>query len=65
MSKLSRRQFIQSQGAALAPAVAAGAYTKPKHFTVDCQSHLFVPDLVAFMKKRKDPPYAYSKDGDT
>ena len=65
MSTLSRRQFIRSSGAALAPAVAAGEYEKPSHFTVDCQSHIFVPDLVAFMEKRKDPPYAYRRDGDT
>ncbi len=63
MDTLSRRQFIGSQGAALLPAAASGAYVKPRHFTVDCQSHIFVPELVSFMEKRKDPPYAYRKDG--
>ena len=62
---LSRRAFIQAQGAALAPAVAAGAYVKPDHHVVDCQSHIFVPELVDFMRKRKEPPYAYDRDGDT
>ncbi len=65
MTTLNRRQFIQSQGAAVVPAAATGTYVKPKHFTIDCQSHLFVPELVSFMEKRKDPPYAYRKDGGT
>jgi predicted TIM-barrel fold metal-dependent hydrolase len=30
---------------------------------VDCQSHLYVPDMVNFMKTRKSPPYAYEKGG--
>lgn len=65
MSTLSRRQFIRSSGAAVAPAVASGEYRKPGHFTVDCQSHIFVPELVSFMEKRKEPPYAYRRDGGT
>lgn len=65
MGPLSRRQFIQSQGIALAPALASGEYVKPRHFTIDCQSHIFVPELVAYMEKRKDPPYAYRRDGGT
>ncbi len=56
---------MQSQGAAVSTAVAAGAYVKPKHPTIDCQSHIFVPELVAFMEKRTVPPYAYRKDGST
>ena len=64
MSTLSRRQFIHSSGAALVPA-ASGEYQKPGHFTVDCQSHIFVPELVSFMEKRSDPPYAYRKEGGT
>jgi predicted TIM-barrel fold metal-dependent hydrolase len=63
MKTLNRRQFFQSSGSALAPALAAGPYEKPKHFTIDCQSHLFVPELIALMEKRKEPPYAYRKDG--
>ena len=65
MSTLNRRQFIHTSSAALAPAAATAEYTKPKHFTIDCQSHIFVPELVSFMEKRKDPPYAYRKDGGT
>jgi len=61
MNTPNRRQFLQTAALAMAP--AAGAYQKPGHFTIDCQSHLFVPDLIAFMEKRKAPPYAYRKDG--
>ena len=28
---------------------------------IDCQSHLFVPDLLDFMEKRKTQPYTYRK----
>ncbi len=62
---LSRREFIQAQGVAFAPVAADADYAKPEHYTVDCQSHIFVPELVRFMEKRKDPPYAYRRDGAT
>src|SRR5205807_1934635 len=32
---------------------------------IDCQSHLFIPELVAMMEKRKTSPYVYRKDGST
>ena len=38
---------------------------KAEHFTVDCQSHIFVPELIAYMVKREEPPYAYRRDGGT
>lgn len=63
MNTSSRRQFLQSAAVAVAANPKSGPYTKPGHFTIDCQSHLFVPELIAFMEKRKDPPYAYRKDG--
>jgi predicted TIM-barrel fold metal-dependent hydrolase len=28
---------------------------------VDCQSHLFAPELLTFMEKRKEPPYIYAE----
>jgi predicted TIM-barrel fold metal-dependent hydrolase len=31
---------------------------------IDCQSHLFVPDLLEFMEKRKVQPYAYRNGND-
>ena len=30
---------------------------------IDCQSHLFVPEVLAFMEKRKEPPFIYIKEG--
>lgn len=67
---MRRRQFLQSAVAAGAlaagPARGAGAAPDPsRHFTIDCQSHLFVPEMVALMERRKQPPYAYRKDGQT
>jgi len=32
---------------------------------IDSQSHLYVPEIIAFMKTRKSPPYAYQKGDDT
>lgn len=32
---------------------------------VDCQSHLYVPELISLMEKRKTSPYAYRKGNDT
>jgi predicted TIM-barrel fold metal-dependent hydrolase len=34
-------------------------------FCFDCQSHLYVPEMIAFMKTRKSLPYAYEKGGHT
>src|SRR5581483_5804469 len=63
-SRLSRRKFLTASGTALAglPAAAAGPGPQPAGL-IDCQSHLFVPEVLAFMKKRKEPPRIYSKDG--
>ncbi len=61
MNTPNRRQLLRSAALALAP--SAAAYEKPKHFTIDCQSHLFVPELIAIMEKRKESPYAYRESG--
>ncbi len=61
---MRRRQFLQSAAGALGTtAVAQENSSRP--FTIDCQSHLFVPELVALMMRRKQAPYAYRKDGQT
>ncbi len=67
MSAATRRQFLQASAASTAVAAAAdaAAYRKPGHPTIDCQSHLFVPELIEMMAKRKDLPYSYKKDGNT
>lgn len=36
---------------------------KARGFVLDCQSHLFSPEIVALMERRKDDPVVYSKDG--
>ncbi len=56
----NRRQFLA--GSALAAKTSAAAQTGPLH-TIDCQSHLFVPELVALMQKRKDQPRIYRSNG--
>ncbi len=62
ISSTTRRQFLRS-GAAPSVAAAAAAYRKPARPAIDCQSHLFVPELVEMMAKRKTPPYSYKQDG--
>jgi predicted TIM-barrel fold metal-dependent hydrolase len=60
MRKANRREFIAATGLATSP--LAGA---PAAGIVDCQSHVFIPELVSLMEKRKTSPYVYRKDGDT
>jgi aminocarboxymuconate-semialdehyde decarboxylase len=59
---VKRREFMA--GSAALSANAAGAPSTDK-LVIDCQSHLFVPDVIAFMEKRKTSPYVYRKDGGT
>jgi predicted TIM-barrel fold metal-dependent hydrolase len=54
----NRRQFFAAAASASAPAQAS-------RLTIDCQSHLFVPELIALMEKRKNSPYVYRRDGGT
>lgn len=54
----SRRDFLSSTGLAL-------AQKQDRPFIVDCQSHLYVPELIALMEKRKASPYAYRKNNET
>lgn len=69
MSKrVHRRRFLSATGTALAAGTLAQADPSPKvtpmpDYVVDCQTHLFAPDLIALMEKRKEPPYIYEKDG--
>lgn len=59
MMRANRREF-------LAGAAATGMSAQaPRPVTIDCQSHLFVPELIALMEKRKTSPYVYRKDGST
>jgi predicted TIM-barrel fold metal-dependent hydrolase len=66
---LTRRKFLAASGVALAAVPAAlqrneahaGNTTAP--FKIDCQSHLFAPELVALMEKRTADPVVFTKDG--
>jgi len=59
MRPANRREFLTSAG------LAAGSAAAPSAAAIDCQSHLFIPELVALMEKRKVSPYVYRKDGGT
>jgi len=60
MARANRRQFLLGAGAAVASSAAPGSGG-----AIDCQSHLFVPELVSLMEKRKTSPHVYRKDGGT
>ena len=62
---LNRRQFLANTAAAAALPLVARAQTAPAAAAgkIDCQSHLFCPEVVALMEKRKTDPLVYTKDG--
>ena len=59
----SRRNFFKAAG--LATALQASAQAAAKPFIVDCQSHLFFPEVLDMMRKRSAEPLVYDKDGTT
>ncbi len=64
-TSLNRRKFLAASSAALGvlrnnDSKAAAALAPLK---IDCQSHLFAPELVALMEKRAMDPMVYTKDG--
>jgi predicted TIM-barrel fold metal-dependent hydrolase len=66
---VSRRRFIAQTTAASAIVAltessrAAAAKTQTPAGRIDCQSHLFCPEVVALMEKRKTDPRVFTKDG--
>ena len=65
----NRRQFLTTAGSSLAavPLVVAGN-DAPAHRTtglVDCQSHLFFPEVLDLMRRRETEPLVYDRDGTT
>jgi predicted TIM-barrel fold metal-dependent hydrolase len=58
---MNRRRFLTGSIAAPAATAAAG------NTIIDCQSHLFVPELIRWMEQRKSAssPHVYRKDGST
>ena len=54
MKSSSRREFIAGAAAALTAGSAAGAAQTPGQYCIDCQSHLFVPEVVAIKEASGD-----------
>jgi len=57
---MNRRHFLTATVAG--GAVASGA-TAPPSGIIDCQSHLFFPEVLDMMRKRKIEPLVYDQDG--
>lgn len=65
-SRIQRRAFFKAAGLAAAlQARSTEAQSSEKPFIVDCQSHLFFPQVLDMMRGRKDGPVVYDKDGMT
>jgi predicted TIM-barrel fold metal-dependent hydrolase len=72
LEHVSRRVFLTGSGTAVA-AISTVASEQPETRDlddrppptgiIDCQSHLFAPELLAYMEKRTEPPHIHSKDG--
>ena len=64
---VSRRSFLAmaTTGAVMSAGLLTDSHGKGRLPFIDCQSHLYSPEMIAFMKTRKSPPYAYEKDGQT
>ena len=67
MDQIHRRTFIGT--AALGASLATGALAdepprRPAPFRIDCQSHLFCPEILALMAKRKTDPVVETRGGE-
>lgn len=66
---ISRRRLLASgTGAALAVSGPTRVVAAEKRLTrglIDCQSHLFFPEVLDLMRKRKSDPVVYDRDGVT
>jgi predicted TIM-barrel fold metal-dependent hydrolase len=65
--KTSRRQFLAAGSAlAMLPNALSAAETRPAPTgLIDCQSHLFFPEVLDMMRQRKVEPLVYDQDGTT
>lgn len=64
-AKQTRREFLASAtiAATVAPAALGGEQARPSEgLRIDCQSHLFCPEIVALMEKRRTDPRVYTRD---
>lgn len=63
MPRFTRRQFLAAgAAAAAAPSLASAAAAAPAG-RIDCQSHLFVPEVLTLMEKRSSDPRVFTRDG--
>jgi predicted TIM-barrel fold metal-dependent hydrolase len=63
-TQTSRRGFIHAAGlVSVLQAAATSTAVVNKPFIVDCQSHLFFPEVLEMMRKRKEEPLVYEQDG--
>jgi predicted TIM-barrel fold metal-dependent hydrolase len=68
-SRINRRTFLAASSAAAAALPVSSANDKSpaadssSPFKIDCQSHLFAPELIDLMSKRKSDPTVFMKDG--
>lgn len=66
--KRGRRDFIAATGLAALSTLGAKDEAKmsdgaARSGLIDCQSHLYPPEMLAYLEKRKQSPYAYRKNG--
>jgi predicted TIM-barrel fold metal-dependent hydrolase len=66
INPMTRRGFISAAVAASAAPAASlqAAVSTASTLRIDCQSHLFCPELVAFMERRKTDPTVFTRDGE-
>jgi len=64
-STISRRRFLAASGAAFAALQRneGRAADASAPFKIDCQSHLFAPELITLMERRTADPMVFTKDG--
>jgi aminocarboxymuconate-semialdehyde decarboxylase len=61
---MDRRGFLSASllgGAVLAESASAAPPRRPRNGTIDCQSHLFFPDVINMMRQRKSEPLVYDQ----
>ncbi len=65
--RLTRRNFLAAAGASSALAAMPLAAADPRMTSglIDCQSHLFFPEVLELMRRRKTEPLVYVQDGTT
>ena len=70
LTGLSRRHFLAAGAAGAFFRGAQGAERPPSPFVgarlpaIDCQSHLYVPEIVRLMERRQTDPRVYAKGAD-